>query len=144
MLSVTPASLVASDVSCGTVLKGHCLRGVEARFQPLSAPLLDRVNAVVPLQSETGSSIARLGEPNGVQRSDSHPARPTVQHEPKHPILRAILSDAQIEPAAIGVHAGPLCSVHPKRGEPADCSRHFSPQSCPHSSCGLWRTAVNV
>src|SRR5262249_7368332 len=62
--------------------------------------------------SETGRSIARLGEPDGVQRSDPHPARPTVQHEPENPVLGAVMRHAKVEPAAVGIHAGTLRLVH--------------------------------
>src|SRR5262249_52432623 len=88
------------------------------------APLLDRIDPVVPLKSEACRSIARLGEPDGVQRSDSHPARPTVQHEPENPVLRAAVRHAQIEAAAVGVHAGSLRFVHLERRQPTNCSRH--------------------
>src|SRR5262249_61261945 len=98
MLGIAPASPVAGDVSCGALLEGHRLRGVEAPLQSLGTPPLDRVNAVVPLQSETGRSIARLGEPDGVQRSDPHPARPTVQHEPENPVPRTDMRHTNGEP----------------------------------------------
>src|SRR5262245_58902185 len=118
MLGIAPAGLVAGNVHCGTLLERHRRRGVSARFQPLSAPPLNRVNSIVSLKSEPGSSIACLGEPNGVHWSDSHPARPTVQHEPENPILRAAVRHAQIEAAAVGVDAGSIRLIPLYRREP--------------------------
>src|SRR5262245_16665134 len=128
MFGVAPASPVAGDVSCGALLEGHRLRGVEAPLQSLSTPTLDRVNAVVPLQSEPGRSIARLGEPYGVQRSNPHPARPAVQHETEHPVLGTALRHPQVEPAAVRVHARSLRLVHLEYRKPPNSSRH-SPKS---------------
>src|SRR5262249_60763532 len=85
--------------------EAYRLRGVEARSQPLSTPPLDRVHAVVSLNSEAGRSIACLGEPNRVQRSAPHPSGPAVQHEPVNPVLRAAMRHPQVETAAIGIHA---------------------------------------
>src|SRR5262245_39050249 len=148
MLGVTPASLVTGDVSCGTVFERHRLCRVELRLPPFSPPHIDRVNAVVPLQSKLGRPLARLNKADGVKRSQAHPTGTAIQHEPKHPILRPIFSDAQIEPTPVGVHARVPLLVHLQRGEPANWSRHsvstVSPQIGPHSTCGLWRTAMNV
>src|SRR5262245_13271121 len=144
MFGIAPASLVPGDVSCGTVFERHRLCRVELRLPTFGPSLLDWIDAIVSLHSVLGRSVASISQSYRMQCSHSHPTGTAIQHEPKHPILRAIVGDAQIEPAAIGSHAGPLCALHLKRGEPADCSRHFSPRSCPHSSCGLWRTAMNV
>src|SRR5262245_48137233 len=124
MLGIAPTGSMAGDIHCSRFLEGHRLRGVEARFQPLSTPPLNRVNPIVSLKSEPGSSIARLGEPDGVQRTNSHPARSTVQHEPENPVFRAAVRHAQIEAAAVGVHAGSLRFVHLERRQPTNCSRH--------------------
>src|SRR5262249_7479634 len=123
MLGIAPAGPVAGNVHCGTLLEGHRLRGVEARFQPLSTPPLNRLNPIVSLKSEPGSSITRLGEPDGGQWSDSHPARTTVQHEPEKPVLRATVRHAQIEASSVGVHAGSLRLVHLERRQPTNSSR---------------------
>src|SRR5262245_8394454 len=148
MLGIAPASLVTGDVSCGTVFERHRLCRVELRLPPFGPPRIDGVNAVVPLQSKLGRSLACLNEADGVKRSHAHPTGTAIEHEAKHPILRAIVGDAQIEPAPVGVHAGMLLLVHLERGEPANWSRHLvstaSPQIRPRSFCRLWRTAMNV
>src|SRR5262245_6911988 len=127
MIGIAPASPMAGNVPCGTLLESYLLRSVEAPLQSLGTPPLDWVNAVVPLQSETGRSIACLGEPDGVQRSNPHPARPTVQHEPENPVLGAALRHAQVEASAVGIHAGPLRLIHLERRQPPNRSRHLRP-----------------
>src|SRR5262249_9658193 len=102
------------------------------RFQPLGTPRLDGVNAIVPSQTMLPCPLARFGEIDRVQRPHAHRPSPAVQHESENQILRAIVSDAQIEPSAVTIHSGPGVLVVIERRELADYSRHFyNPQFCP-------------
>src|SRR5262245_4172883 len=76
MLGVTPASLVTGDVSCGTVFERHRPCRVELRLPPFGPPRIDGVNAVVPLQSKLGRSLACLNEADGVKRCQLTPSPP--------------------------------------------------------------------
>ena len=96
------------------------LGGVEACLQPFGPPRIDGVDAIVPLQSKLGRSLARFSEANGVERPQAHPPWAAVQHESENPVARPVSSDAQIKTATIGIHAGVFLLVHLKRGERAD------------------------
>jgi hypothetical protein len=40
------------------------------------------------------------------ERSKTHPSWPAIEHVAQHPIACAFRRDAQVEPAAVGMHAG--------------------------------------
>src|SRR5262249_40088037 len=114
------------------------------RLQPFGPPRIDWVDAIVPLQSELGRSVARFGEAHRVKRPQAHPSRAAVQRESENPVFGPVVRDAQVKTTPVGVHAGPLRFVRLKDSELANCSRHLSPQSRPHLLRGLWRTTMNV
>src|SRR5262249_4423298 len=60
-------------------------------------------------------------------RSEAHPPRPTVQHVPKHPTLRAVVGDAQIKPATVAVHARLLRFLDLERRQLVHHTRHWGP-----------------
>jgi hypothetical protein len=70
------------------------------------------------------STVGPPGPPDMTQGSEPHLARAFIEHVAVNP-RRPALGNLQIEPAAVGVHAGCLRSRHFQRGEPSRRSCHL-------------------
>jgi hypothetical protein len=105
--------------------------------------------AIVPLSPRI--KRPRAGFLKAIQRegTEPHPARSAIKHVAQHPILRAFRRDAQIEPAAVSVHAGLVHPLDFDCREPLDLACHgkafrlCGPQTCPQISAELRRSRAN-
>src|SRR5262245_49925181 len=124
MLFVAPAGFMRGNVFFCALLEGDRLRSVEACLLPLGASRIDWIDAIVTLTTAIRCTGSRISKADGVYRSDPHPPRAPIQHEPKDPILGPVCRDAQIKPAPITIHTRLLRFFDLEHREPADCPRH--------------------
>jgi hypothetical protein len=108
MFGVPPAGAMRLDVTLCAFLECHCVCSFEPLAHALGAPCLDRINALTPQSARFQRPTTGLGKAVVRERPQPHPARPAGQHEPEHPVLRALPGDAQVQAAAVAVHAGAL------------------------------------
>jgi len=83
--------------------------------------------AIVSVVAVLAGTLACFGQVDGVQWPYPHPSCSAVEHKAEHPVLCAVIGDAQIKPAAVAVHTGRFRLVHPERRELADRPRHGFP-----------------
>ena len=127
VLAVAPSGAVGGDVGFGALLERDRLGRVEPLPRPLSAPRLDRVYSLMPLAARVQRLRAGFLKAIERERTKPHPPRPAIEHVAQHPISRAFGRDAQIEPAAVGIHAGFFRLLDFQRREPPDRPRHCLP-----------------
>ena len=69
---------------------------------PLGVAFLNRVLALVVQLAAFTCTLSRLGEPEGVERTEAHLAQPALGLEAENPALRPVLADlaeeAGVEP----------------------------------------------
>jgi hypothetical protein len=80
----------------------------------------------MPTEAMFAGALARFGQIDGVQWPHAHPSRSAVEHKAEHPVLCAVIGDAEIKSAAVAVHAGRFRLVHLERRELANRPRHYS------------------
>jgi hypothetical protein len=124
MFAVTPSDAVRVDVGFRALLECDHLGRVEPLPRPLSTPRLDWINALMALAARVQCLRAGFLKTVKRERTKPHPPRPAIEHEAQHPVLRALGCDAQIQPAAIGIHTRLFRLVHFQRREPSDCPWH--------------------
>ena len=138
------------DVAFSALLERDRLGCIEPLPRPLSASCVDRVYPLVPLAARVQRLRAGFLQAIQRDRTKPHTAGPAIEHVTQHPVLRAFGRDAQIEPAAIGVHAGyfRLLNLYGRKSPYRSCHGKFflrimKHQLCPQLSTELWRRTAN-
>ena len=155
-LSLRHPARCAVDVGFGALLERDRLGRVEPLPRPLSAPRLDRVYSLMPLAARVQRLRAGFLKAIERERTKPHPPRPAIEHVAQHPIARAFGRDAQVEPAAVGIHAGlrfafstfsavsrPIARAIAYPSNPI-CESNMIYNSVHKYRAGLWRRMANV
>jgi hypothetical protein len=142
------------DVGVSALLERDRLCLIETRTHARDPSCVDRVDTLMSEPAGLQRLRACFLQAVERERSEAHLAGAAIEHVAIYP-GRAALGDLQIEPAAIGVHAGfSHCSRHLEGRQPSRRARHFSPlrfiggsnhpQTYPQWHRGSWRMSANV
>src|SRR5262249_26882151 len=147
-MQCAPAGLAARDERITALPEGHRRCPCNTLRCPFRTSLFDWIDTVKPQLSRLCGLLAGFRKRDGVQRPEPHLTRPCIEHVAVNPGSPA-LSDLQIEPATLGIHAGCLRPRHFKCRQPSNPTSHASapsvyPQADPQRTCGLWRRTANV
>src|SRR5258708_3510483 len=119
MLGASPFRLIILNVSLRTLAECLCI-GIRCyRGGSVRAFVGDRVNVIEAKLPGLGGALSGLCERQGMLGADPHISGAGLALgaalgfvPSKNPLLAAALRNPEIKAAAIGVHAGLLCSRH--------------------------------
>lgn len=108
MLCVSPLRFIVFNVALGALLECHCFGRLRHSGGPLRVLMSDRVDPIKPQLARLSRPLSRLSEVKGMAGAEAHVPQAAVGDITENPLFRSALGNAQIQTAAIGIHAGAL------------------------------------
>src|ERR1700730_15401973 len=105
MFFVLPGYFVRADVDLGALVKGHRTRLFWGPLRLFLVFVNERISASAEEKTRIACFLARVNEAHFIQAAEPHFMLSAVEHETEGPAFRTVAANAQIEAAAISIHA---------------------------------------